>query len=114
MNTVLEDVLKDICEDVFYIRRQKESVVPAITYLDVSTKDWAGHDGLAGIKTVRYQVTCYSKDQEELDVLVSGVENALMYNDEDFDISIPTETKVPRYDEDTSIYYVSRDYFITF
>jgi len=108
----IQTVLETIGVHVYYIKRQKETVIPAIVFQDITNLIYGSHAGATDLRKTRFQITCYDSTASKAASLITSVENALAYNSIDFQVAVPLETKLLKYDENTSIYYSIEEYYI--
>ena len=113
MITGMQALLETTGYNVYYARRQKESVVPAIVYKEVSHSPYGHQSGRMDLCKTRVQVTCFAKAAEKAAEMASAAEILLSFvRHEDFGVSVPLEPMIVQYDEDTGIFYVANDYLV--
>jgi hypothetical protein len=112
MDATLKTVLEATGAIVYYAKRQKDSVVPAIVYQEVSRTIFGHMLGASNLRKTRYQVTCIAKSSSGASDLSDAVDTALAYNHLDFEVCVPYDTKLVRYDANTSEYYIVTEYSI--
>lgn len=112
MNATLETVLARCGVPVYYIKEQKNSVVPRIVYAEVNEYQYGSMSGPSGLHRTRFSITCVEKDQDAASALSDMVEAQMAYNRIDFKVAIPVDNKSARYNNNFSLYYVTHDYFV--
>jgi len=108
----LQTVLETTGSKVF-ANKKLDSVKTAIVYQSIGQRIVGSMSGDSGLRIERVQVTCCAINETTLQNMAKTVENTLAFYNTLF-TSIPTESKVEGFDENTSTFFSHRDFYLIY
>jgi hypothetical protein len=96
------------------IKKPLKAAVPCIVYRRVTGKNEVAHSGNLNNARDRIQVIAVHTSFLGLRGLVTLIENSLIGNKTDWQVSLPTEIKLEDWDEEAGIWSCSRDFLFRY
>ena len=119
MTITLSDQLQAVLEVTGYrvlpILESVHTVLPCIVYRVIGSHTFGAHDGNTNdLMEARVQITMGAKDAAALDAMETAVEQLMSYNNTDFIVSVPTDTKIETFDVVNSKFICHREFMIQY
>ena len=96
------------------IKKPKKAAVPCIVYRRVGARSEVTHSGNLNNTRDRFQVIAVHNTYSGLMTLVDLIEQTLIANKTDWQVSLPTDNKLEDFDEEDGVYSSSRDYLFRY
>jgi len=108
----LQTVLEGTGYKVF-ANKKLDSVKTALVYQSIGQRIIGSMSGNSGMKIERVQISSFAINENTLQTMAKAVEQTLAYYNTLF-TSIPTESKVEGFDENTSTFFSHRDFYLIY